>query len=486
MPVATLHSAPSVGKSNKQTPRVLALDALRGLAMVGMILSGAIPHLDTLPGWMFHAQVGPPSFKYIPEVVGITWVDLVFPFFLFTMGAAFPFALSSRISRGERIPTLFWQTTKRAALLVFFAIFLQHLKPWTLSSNPDASVWGLSLVAFGIMVMVFTKFKKLQTRNARIVQVSGFLLAGIALWVVQAFYGVKFSPNRSDIIILVLANMAFFGALIWLLTRQHMLLRLGIMGLLLAMRLAHTESDSWNLWLWNLTPAGWLYTFYFCQYLFIVIPGTIVGDLIIKWIKQGEHEEALSVNEYNRLYGTVAILLTALLVNLIGLYGRYLTTTLVVDLLLCSGLFWLLKSMKSDFGKHCFDLAQWGIYWLLLGISFEAYEGGIHKDSPTLSYYFVTVGLAIFTYLFFSITLDFMKWSSALKWLVMTGQNPMVGYVGASFVVLPILSLLHLIQPLDAMQDIHPWLGVMRGLVITGLDIWIAIWFTKKQLFWKT
>ena len=35
-----------------------------------------------------------------------------------------------------------------------------------------------------------------------------------------------------------------------------------------------------------------------------------------------------------------------------------------------------------------------GAYLLMLGLFFEAYEGGIRKDDSTYSYYFVTAGLA--------------------------------------------------------------------------------------------
>ncbi|HEX4875511.1 MAG TPA: DUF5009 domain-containing protein, partial [Chitinophagaceae bacterium] len=61
-----------------------SLDALRGFAILTMILSGAIAYGNVLPAWMFHAQVPPPAHKFDPSIPGITWVDLVFPFFLFS------------------------------------------------------------------------------------------------------------------------------------------------------------------------------------------------------------------------------------------------------------------------------------------------------------------------------------------------------------------------------------------------------------------
>ena len=80
--------------------RALALDALRGYAIITMVLSATIIS-SILPGWMSHAQTPPPEHIFNPEIPGITWVDLVFPFFLFAMGAAFPFSIGRHAEKGR-------------------------------------------------------------------------------------------------------------------------------------------------------------------------------------------------------------------------------------------------------------------------------------------------------------------------------------------------------------------------------------------------
>ena len=70
--------------NGQSTGRVAAIDILRGLTILGMVLCAQIGWDSGLPGWMFHAQLPPPDYKFSPEVPGITWVDLVFPFFLFS------------------------------------------------------------------------------------------------------------------------------------------------------------------------------------------------------------------------------------------------------------------------------------------------------------------------------------------------------------------------------------------------------------------
>ena len=87
--------------------RAYAVDILRGLAIVGMVLSGYIAWNPDLPAWLFHAQLPPPSFVFDASVAGITWVDLVFPFFLFSMGAEVALKHFRRIRRAYPTSTIF-------------------------------------------------------------------------------------------------------------------------------------------------------------------------------------------------------------------------------------------------------------------------------------------------------------------------------------------------------------------------------------------
>ena len=87
--------------------RAYSLDALRGYAILTMVLSATVAG-GILPGWMYHAQTPPPTHEFNPAVPGLTWVDLVFPFFLFAMGAAFPFSVGKRLERGESRLRHFW------------------------------------------------------------------------------------------------------------------------------------------------------------------------------------------------------------------------------------------------------------------------------------------------------------------------------------------------------------------------------------------
>lgn len=466
--------------------RADALDALRGFAIITMILSGSIPFSGpaALPGWMYHAQLPPPDHIFNPNVPGITWVDLVFPFFLFAMGAAFPFALKKRIEQGIPYWKLSLQAIQRGFLLVVFAIFLQHSKPYALSGNPETFHWIIGLVGFAILFLIYYRYPK--TFNPKLV-LAVKIITGIGTVILfsQLTYtkGTGFLLSRSDIIILVLANVALFGSIIWLLTKDQLLIRLSILAILLAFRVTHNIEGSWTGYIWNLTPAPEIYKFYFLQYLFIVIPGTFAGDLFYKWMKASDTDPS-SENESKFLY-LFSLAIIIIVINLFGLYSRQLILNLIGNILLLSAGFILLKNSNSQLLTLYKNLFAWGTFFLLIGLTFESYEGGIKKDPSTLSYYLVTSGLAFMALISFSIISDHWKKSKYVNLLIENGQNPMIAYIAGSNFVMPILALTGLSAILNYFL-INPWLGFIKGLIFTLLAALATSFFTKKKIFWRS
>jgi hypothetical protein len=400
------------------------------------------------------------------------------------MGAAFPFALRKRIEQGIPYWKLSLQAIQRGFLLVVFALFLQHSKPYALSGNPETFHWIIGLAGFAILFLIYYRYPK--NINPKLT-IAIKIIAGIGALILfsQLTYsnGNGFSLNRSDIIILVLANVALFGSIIWLFTKDKLLIRLSILALLLAFRITHNIEDSWTGFIWNLTPAPEIYKFYFLQYLFIVIPGTIAGDLFYNWMKSSDADSS-SDNKSKILY---LFLLTIFIIvlNLFGLYSRQLILNLIGNTLLLSAGFVLLKNSNSQLLALYKKLFAWGTFWLILGLAFESYEGGIKKDPSTLSYYLVTSGLAFMALIAFSIISDHWKKSNYVNLLIENGQNPMIAYIAGSNFVMPILALTGLSTLLNYML-INPSLGFFKGLIFTLLAALITSLFTKKKIFWRS
>ena len=503
--------APTLG-----APRAYALDALRGLAILAMLLSGQEPfgHL-ALPAWMYHAQEPPPDHEWLGNLPGITWVDLVFPFFLFCMGAAFPLALARRMDQGMAPGRLGRFIAERGFLLGFFALYVMAIRPFTLSHHPGPGIWLLSLLGFLLLFPVLTRLPEAWPARVQwLVRGAGW--AGVILFLALARYpdGSGFSLNRSDIIIVVLTNMAVFGSLIWMLTRNHLLPRLGVLGLVFALRMSNLPEPvgGWVSEVWKFSPLPWIYQLYYLQYLCIVIPGTIAGDLILQWIRAGTGakpesavREAWPAGRYlaiaGLMFGLVLVLLAGLetrqptdlprgtpgvfLLNGQTWQRPWVVPATLLAFALCAAGAWLLRRPGTAAERLYQQLFRWGTYWLVLGLIFEPYEGGIRKDHATMSYYFVTAGLAHCMLIAFAIVIDRFQCRRWLQLLIDNGQNPMIAYAGINNFITPLLALTGLLD-WSANHATTPWLGFVRGLTITLLMAVTVSWLTRRKLFWRT
>lgn len=496
--------------------RALAVDLLRGLAIVGMVLSGYISRNPDLPAWLFHAQLPPPSFAFDPSVPGITWVDLVFPFFLFSMGAAFPFSIGRRLDRGAAAVQVAWTILRRGLLLAFFAIVLGNTNLWTLHEALQRPVAAslLTLVVWGAFFAMFIRLRNRSKRFNTLLNGCG-IAALLLLLVLYRALGVDVNLHRSDIIILILANVVVAGSFLWWLTRRKPGLRMGLVVLLVALKLSATVPGSWTAEVWNATFAPWLYHTEFLQYLCIVLPGSVAGELIARWLAHkgtaapaasaqpsvtaavpphfvcsvtstpaAASHDAEPLSGRFRLAGALVLLLLA--VNLWGLYVRALTANLLLTLLAGGAAAWLLRRPRTALQELLSALFATGLFWLLLGLVFEPLEGGIKKDPATVSYFFVTAGMASHVLLLATLLFELLHSRAGL--LVRCGENPMIAYTAAGYVVVPLLFIE------EQWGFSMPWIwgaggcgaGIARGVVITLLAMLLTSAFTRRRLFWRT
>ena len=624
--------------NNNQKPRAHALDALRGYAIITMVLS-AMEAFSVLPRWMYHAQVPPPDHVFDPTIYGITWVDIIFPFFLFSMGAAIPLSLGRQHAKGESIMKLTWKTVQRWVKLTFFAIFIIHAFPFMLGYEQEWMRYAMPIFFFILLCLMFMPNPfGLSPYKARAITWSAYLVA-VGFMLLQPYAGgAPFRLTDSDCIMLILANVSLTGSIIYLLTIGHPLRRLALLPFLVALFMAAHTANSWPALLIHTSWLPWLYLPAYQVYLLIIIPGTVAGEWIAQWLekmkandtskglvdnyqKKSEavlengnllkggreavlenwnkvkNDEKVVLENGNPLKGgrgavlengngvkndekvvlenenkvrtrseemkdkenalalPVALLSLALIiVNVVLLFGRHLVANLVATMVLTALTAWLLRSRREagttgveaakqrsasrdassqNAAKHevsnreassqeaaerevssreassqeaaqqevynqkCSSipasptlhfwqrLSSAGAYLLLLGLCLESYEGGIRKDDVTLSYLFVTCGLAFYALLLLTVVCDHwhVRWLCAP--LEMVGKNPMVAYVSASMVIIPVLILTHIYPYIDALSS-QPLTGFLKGVLLTALCMALTAWFTHKRWFWKT
>ena len=453
--------------------RIITIDILRGITIFAMILCANIGYYSDLPAWMFHGQTPPPTYAFNPDVPGITWVDLVFPFFLFTMGAAFPLAMRKRlesgISRWEVTGSLF----RRWLTLTIFAIVLGNAYQIGASARPEFVKGIFSLALWGVMFMSLVRLK--DDRKCRLVNNAGMFLLIVMAVIGTDYMGLKLSRWSSDIIIMILANIAIFGGLIWMFTKDNLRLRWLILLFIIAIKALSSYTPEVLAWAPKFAGIGWFFSWSFMQYLVIAIAGSIVGD---KLLEHSRSEAAVQIDGCHLAAGVIA--LVAMLVQLWGLFTRHIVADFVISAMLgvaFAVLTWKRRNIMTWLG-------YFGFAFMLVGIIFDPIDGGITKDYCNLSYMLTTTGMTALTGAFV-LALE-LKWHIKGRGLSGSGQNPMLAYTVTNFLTGPILTMCGITAWLDAISVGSPFWGVVRGLVFTLLMVAVTCFFTKKKLFWRS
>ncbi len=453
--------------------RIITIDILRGITIFAMILCANIGYYSDLPAWMFHGQTPPPTYAFNPDVPGITWVDLVFPFFLFTMGAAFPLAMRKRlesgVSRWEVTGSLF----RRWLTLTIFAIVLGNAYQIGASPRPEFVKGIFSLALWGVMFMSLVRLK--DDRKCRLVNNAGMFLLIVMAVIGTDYMGLKLSRWSSDIIIMILANIAIFGGLIWMFTKDNLRLRWLILLFIIAIKALSSYTPEVLAWVPSMGSIGWFFSWGFLQYLVIAVAGSIVGDKLLDHSRSGE---AVRIDTYHITAGVIA--LVAMLVQLWGLFTRHILADFVISAVLGAAfvaLTWKRRNIMTWLG-------YFGFAFMLVGIIFDPIDGGITKDHCNLSYMITTTGMTALTGAFV-LALE-LKWQIKGRGLSGSGQNPMLAYTVTNFLTGPILTMCGITAWLDAISVGSPFWGVVRGLVFTLLMVAVTCFFTKKKLFWRS
>ncbi|HEY3412460.1 MAG TPA: DUF5009 domain-containing protein [Armatimonadota bacterium] len=476
--------------------RVQALDALRGIAILMMVLSGVVP--ATYPAWMHHAQCPPPTLKFNAGIPGITWVDLVFPFFVFSMGAAIPLALGRRMDKGEPWWKLGWGVIQRFLLLGLFAIYIEHIRPFGIGAPEVWQTWARALIAFAALLAILVRPPKGWSRPICVaLRIAGWTVAAWLMYTVRRGDGTGFDPHNSDIIIMILANVVLGVSLVWGLSRANPLMRVGFMAVLMAVRLASgAPGFVQTIWAWSpeqflymhhlfFTQGPWLFHQGYTSMLMVAIPGTLIGDLFVTWMRAPQGPAGVTEWSRGRWWAIAGVSFALVPVLLGGLFTRHVVEVASVAAVICVAVRYLVARPALPAERLIHDVAAWGAFWLILGLLFEPYEGGIKKDPATMSYYFVSAGLACFTLIAFSIVMDVIGKPGALRLLADNGQNPMIAYAGLSNLVQPLLFIVGLKPLIDRGCETTNGMFLLGVMEVVMVALTVS-GFTRAKIFLRT
>lgn len=464
--------------------RVFGLDAVRGLSLLAMNLTFALPYRKLLPAWMYHMQYPPPAGTYV-ALAGLTWSDIIFPGFLFAMAAAIPIRNSQLLSAGEPATRIAWGALQRAALLYVFSLIIAHVNPYYTQNYTKA---GNLLAIAGFLTCFALFIRKRDSWSPRVfawIRRIGWAGAAVILFILPATWNASFSLTRRDNIITSIAFMYVVGCIIWLLTRDRIGLRLLVLFAVAVLKLLAPVTPVVGAF-WARSALPWLYEPWFFELLLIAIPGTIAGDLLVRWTRySAEQRVAQESGSALARLGSVAILgASAPVVLLAGLYQRRLvaTTAATLAIVLVGGM--LLGRVRSDRDRLLAHMGGWAGALLIAGVLLEPLEGGIKKDPQTMSFLVLCAGIWFGVLLSATIVIDVIGGVArrVANPIIQVGQNAMLAYV----VFMLFLNHIAYFLGFGDFLSATPAESYLRGLVVTTVVMTLLWLATRYKIVWRS
>jgi heparan-alpha-glucosaminide N-acetyltransferase len=254
--------------------RVLALDAYRGLVIVVMTFVNYLSPVKDIPAWA----------KHWPEnLEGYTFVDVVFPAFLFIVGVAIPFALQRRLDRGDSLPSLVTKIFARSAALVFLGVLSVNAHEYAPEAVLPKALWVFLTMVCAVAVWISAPIDASGARRkahllARVVGIVGLvaLLAafrghdddGHVIWLQHSYWGM-----------LGMIGYAYFVAsLVWLWLRDNSIAIVGVIALLIAWFIG--DKHGVLSWIGQPVRELWNVGFVFGTNAATVLMGVLAGNCL--------------------------------------------------------------------------------------------------------------------------------------------------------------------------------------------------------------
>ncbi|MFA6758190.1 MAG: DUF5009 domain-containing protein [Bacteroidales bacterium] len=411
--------------------RYLSLDLLRGLSIFGMVYSALVP-AGVLPVWMYHIQNPPPTHNLDTTISGISWVDLVFPIFIFCMGVAIPLSGRRKIelAKSKSITMAYFSET----LERFFMLWLFSYLYLFLNFSSVEGLWAQFFTILGFISLFifyyrygkqFSREKKLLIRGAGLVSIIVLIVLGYSL------FDQVISIYRSGIIIFLLAFLYLFGSLIWYFTRDNLKNRLFVFSVILLFMTLTVPFEIQGK-LYSIKEIRWFFNMEYIYFLLILLPATYVGDLLHKQLSLSIE---ISSNSFKKVIKKEVVL--ALLLFIGGTIAYFI-------------------------------------------------EGSIKKIPCTVSYCLITPAIAISLLIISDLVVDLFRSSYFVRIFAGAGSNPLLSYVIFGNFIMSFFKLTGIIYIYQAAYPAgYPWIGVARAFCIVLFTMAIVAKLSEKKIYWR-
>ncbi len=138
-------------KENLSTQRIISIDAFRGITIFAMIFVNELAGVSNVPQWLKHMPA---------DADAMTFVDVVFPAFLFIVGMSIPFAFNTRLIKGDKPGTIWWHTLKRSFALIIMGLFMVNAEYGYDESKMMIPIAFWAFLAYFLPIPVWNSYEK--------------------------------------------------------------------------------------------------------------------------------------------------------------------------------------------------------------------------------------------------------------------------------------------------------------------------------------
>jgi len=383
--------------------RIASIDVFRGLTIFVMIFVNDLAGVRNIPGWMEHA---PANGDYM------TFVDVVFPAFLFIVGMAIPLAINKRLKNGDSVLEIWKHILIRTAGLLVLGFYMVNI------GGVDPALTGMSkyvwmLLFFITVIMVWNRYPATENQ--------------VKQWI---YRGLKIVGVVTIIILAAIYRRHTSDGIGWMRTQWW-----GILGLI-----------------------GWAYLATVIVYLLFRkhLPAVIGSIVFFLGLYIGEKSGALGfLSGINQIVA---------LGSQVGAHAAIATSGMVLGMLFFKG------SPADSPAKRIRWILVYAVFLFVIGFLVRP-TYGISKIYATPTWVLFSAGYCsvLFALLYWLVDIKGkIKWANFLR---PAGKNPLLAYILPS-IVFAILMILGISILSDYFGS--GIVGIIRSLVFAWLMVWIT------------
>src|SRR4030095_7353235 len=222
--------------------RILSIDALCRITILVMVFVNELAGVRDIPAWMKHMPA---------DADAMSFVDVVFPGFLFIVGMAIPFALNNRIAKGASFLQLQEHILFRTLGLLVLGVFMVNAE----GSNYNEALMGmsidlLSLLFFAAVILIWKVYYTTNKTLVYILRAIGFVILIILAIIYKGENGEPMTPRWWGILGLIGWAYLYSCVLYQLCKGNKYLLALLIAVCVAIYALGSMQSVKDSNWLW--------------------------------------------------------------------------------------------------------------------------------------------------------------------------------------------------------------------------------------------